>query len=124
MYAPELTIESVLDAYKARRIYATTGARILLHTSCEDHLMGEEFTTRNAPQISAFVAGTAPYHSVELYRGLERIYSHPIEGEKDRNRVRILWEGASRKSSYSGVIWEGTLRVSGRAIDGVEKIRF
>ena len=62
--------------------------------------------------------------SVELYRGLERIYSHPIEGKKDRNRVRILWEGASRKSSYSGVIWEGTLRVSERAINGVEKIRF
>ena len=124
VYAPELTIESVLDAYKARRIYATTGARILLHTACEDHLMGEEFTTGNTPRISAFVAGTAPYESVELYRGLERIYSHPIEGEKDRNRVRILWEGASRKSSYSGVIWEGTLRVSGRAINGVEKIRF
>ena len=61
VYAPELTIESVLDAYKARRIYATTGARILLHTACEGHWMGEEFTTRNTPQISAFVAGTAPY---------------------------------------------------------------
>ncbi len=124
VYAPELTIESVLDAYKARRIYATTGARILLRTDCEGHGMGEEFTTRNAPRISAFVAGTAPFESVDLYRGLDRIYSHPIAAKKDRQRVRVMWEGASRKSSYSGVIWEGKLQVSGRAIDGVEQIRF
>ena len=82
VYAPELTIESVLDAYKARRIYATTGARILLRTDCEGHGMGEEFTTRNAPRISAFVAGTAPFESVDLYRGLDRIYSHPIAAKK------------------------------------------
>ncbi len=124
VYASELTIESVLDAYKARRVYATTGARILLHTSCEGHAMGEEFTTRKTPRVSAFVAGTAPCESVELYRGLERVYSHPMNGKKDRHRVRILWEGASRKSSYSGVIWEGKLKVSGRAIEGVEQIRF
>ena len=124
VYAPELTIESVLAAYKARRIYATTGARILLHTDCEGHGMGEELTTRNAPRISAFVAGTAPFESVELHRGSERIYSHPITAKKDRHRVRVMWEGASRKSSYSGVVWEGKLQVSGRAIDGVEQIRF
>ena len=124
VYAPELTIESILAAYKARRIYATTGARILLRTDCEGHGMGEEFTTRNAPRISAFVAGTAPFESVDLYRGLDRIYRHPIRAKKDRQRVRVMWEGASRKSSYSGVIWEGKLQVSGRAIKGVERIRF
>lgn len=124
VYARELNIESVLDAYKARRIYATTGARILLHAKCEEHVMGEEFTTAQKSKISAFVAGTAPFESVELYRDLERIYSYPVAGGTDRNRVRILWEGASRKSSYSGVIWDGVLTVSGRRLDGIEKIRF
>ena len=124
VYAPELTISAVLSAYKARRIYATTGARILMHTEAAGHLMGTEFTTAEQPQISAFIAGTAPFESVELFRGLERIYSHPVDCGVDSNRVRILWEGASRKSSYSGVIWEGKLKVAGRRIAHVDKIRF
>ena len=86
--------------------------------------MGAEFTTAETPRISGFIAGTAPFESVELFRGLERIYSHPINQGADHRRVRILWEGASRKSSYSGVIWEGKLKVAGRCIGNVEKIRF
>ena len=124
VYAPELTIPAVLSAYKDRRIYATTGARILMHTEATGHLMGAEFTTSEKPQISAFIAGTAPFESVELFRGLERIYSHPVDCGVDSNRVRILWEGASRKSSYSGVIWEGQLRIAGRRVANVNKIRF
>ena len=124
VYAPELTIPAVLSAYKDRRIYATTGARILMHTEATGHLMGAEFTTSEKPQISAFIAGTAPFESVELFRGLERIYSHPVDCGVDSNRVRILWEGASRKSSYSGVIWEGQLRIAGRRVANVDKIRF
>ena len=124
VYAPELTISEVLSAYKARRIYATTGARILMQTEASGHLMGTEFTTSEKPQISVFIAGTAPFESVELFRGLERIYSHPVDCGMDSNRVRILWEGASRKSSYSGVIWEGKLRVAGRRVANVDKIRF
>ena len=124
VYAPELTIPAVLSAYKDRRIYATTGARILMHTEATGHLMGAEFTTSEKPQISAFIAGTAPFESVELFRGLERIYSHPVDCGVDSNRVRILWEGASRKSSYSGVIWEGKLKVAGRRVANVDKIRF
>ena len=124
VYAPELTIPAVLSAYKDRRIYATTGARILMHTKATGHLMGAEFTTSEKPQISAFIAGTAPFESVELFRGLERIYSHPVDCGVDSNRVRILWEGASRKSSYSGVIWEGKLRIAGRRVANVDKIRF
>ena len=124
VYAPELTISEVLSAYKDRRIYATTGARILMHTEAAGHSMGAEFTTSEKPQISAFIAGTAPFESVELFRGLEPIYSHPADCSVDSNRVRILWEGASRKSSYSGVIWEGKLRIAGRRVANVDKIRF
>ncbi|RKU10126.1 hypothetical protein C6502_11245 [Candidatus Poribacteria bacterium] len=124
VYAPELTISDVLSAYKAKRIYATTGARILMHTEAAGHLMGTEFTTSEKPQITVFIAGTAPFESVELFRGLERIYNHPVDCGADSNRVRILWEGASRKSSYSGVIWEGKLMVTGRRVANVDKIRF
>ncbi len=124
VYAREVSIDAILEAYRARRCYGTTGARILMRTESSGHLMGEEFSTSEKPEISVFVAGTAPFESVELFRGLERIYTHPLPATPDRNRVRVLWEGASRKSSYSGVIWDGQVRVAGRRIVSVDKIRF
>jgi len=38
--------------------------------------------------------------------------------------VRILWEGASRKKSYSGIIWNGNLNVENGEIKYFRKIRF
>jgi hypothetical protein len=38
--------------------------------------------------------------------------------------VCVLWEGASRQTSYSGVIWDGVLGVNGGRIVGVDDVRF
>ena len=124
LYAEELTVASILEALKARRGYGTTGARILLRVDGDGHMMGEENHTRLAPTITARVAGTAPLESVELYRGLDLLYRHPLQSAPSSNRVRILWEGASRRTSYSGVIWDGRLDVEGAKISLGSKIRF
>ncbi len=124
VYAEDVTIESLLDALKARRCFATTGARIQLVTACEDRMMGSEFKTSRHPEVSARVAGTQPLESVELYRGLQRIHSHPVEAETSPNRIRVLWEGASRKDSYSGVVWDGKLEARGNRMSNLQKIRF
>ena len=109
---------------KARRCYATTGVRILARTSVDGRPMGAEYSTGSIPEASVFIAGTAPLESVELFRGLEPIYSHPLSRSPSANRVRIMWQGASRKTSYSGVIWDGSLTVTGGKIGTVEKLRF
>lgn len=124
VYAEELTIEGILEALKARRAYGTTGARILLRVNGDGHMMGEEYRTHSAPKISASVIGTAPLEAVELFRGRKKVYDHPLGLGTVSNRVRILWEGASRTTSYSGVIWDGTLEVSGGGSELLEKIRF
>jgi len=124
LYATELTLEALFEALKSRRCYGTTGARILVRVDADGHLMGEEYAASSSPRISASVAGCAPLERVELFRGLERIYSHPLSTSPSSNRVRILWEGASRKSSYSGLVWSGSLKVTGRSIASVEKVRF
>ena len=124
VYARELTVDGLLEALKARRCYGTTGVRILLHTEADGHPMGEEYRTASNPEISADVTGTAPLESVELFRGLDRIYSHTISTPRSDDRVRILWEGASQKSSYSAAVWDGCLNVAGRKIASVEKVRF
>ena len=124
LYAEELTLECVLAALKARHAYGTTGARILIRLDGDGHMMGETYRTRGCPILSAFIAGTAPLESLELYRGLERVYTHPLEANRAARRVRILWGGASRRTSYSAVIWDGCLQVREGTINGVRGIRF
>jgi len=124
LYATEATLESIHEALTSRLCYATTGARIIVRVDADQHLMGEEYTTNTSPQISVNIAGTAPIESIELFRGREKIYSHPVDLATSRNKVRLLWEGASRKTSYSGVVWDGSLKLKGAVIKSVEKIRF
>ena len=42
VWATELTRSAILEALKARRCYATTGARIILETFIDDHPMGSD----------------------------------------------------------------------------------
>ena len=124
IYAAGLTLEAFFEALKARRCYATTGARIVMHVAADGRPMGAAYGTPAPPTIGVSVTGTAPLESIELFRGLERIYSHCIADARDAGRVRVLWQGASRKSSYSGVVWDGTVSVSGSKATAVETIRF
>jgi len=124
LYAEELTVEGVLAALKARHAYGTTGARILARMDADGHPMGDTYSSRDCPILSGFVAGTAPLESVEVHRGLEGIYVHPLEARRAAHRVRILWQGASRRTSYSAVIWDGRLQVRNGAVDVVGQIRF
>jgi len=124
VYATGLTLEAILDAIKARRCYATTGARIIATLSSDGHSMGAEYTTDAPPEISVSVWGTAPLEQVEVYRGLDLICRHDLRLRPSHNRIRILWEGASRKSSYSGVVWDGHVRVKGGKLSGITTLRF
>ena len=111
IYASARTLDGFCEALQARRCYATTGARIIVDVHADGHPMGAAYTTSSPPTIAVSIAGTAPLESVDLYRGLDLIYSHPIEAEPNPQQVRILWDGASRKSSYSGVVWDGNATI-------------
>lgn len=124
IYAANLTLEAFYEALQARRCYATTGARIILHVDADGYPLGAAYTTSAPPSIKVSVTGTAPLESLELYRGLEKIYDHPIESPSDPQRVRILWQGASRKSSYSGVVWDGTAVLTDGTLKAADTIRF
>lgn len=124
IYASDLTLDAFFEALKARRCYATTGARIIVHVDVDGHPLGAAYGTASPPSIAVSVTGTAPLESVELFRGMEKIYSHPVETHPDPNRLRILWQGASRKSSYSGVVWDGIATVTDGRIAAADTIRF
>jgi len=66
---PTLDREGVWEAMRSRRVYATTGARILLEFSCEGASMGEVVTAAARPSFRIAVHGTAPIDRVQVIRG-------------------------------------------------------
>lgn len=123
-YAKELTLPGILEAIKARRVYATTGAKIRALMHVDDHFIGEKYVASTAPTINVEVNGTSPLEKIELYRGTELIHTRDMYESLKENSVRILWTGASRRWSYSGIVWKGTVTIKGGDIEKIEKIRF
>lgn len=69
IYAEERTRESVWEALRARRTYATSGARIVLTVRVGEHWMGEEFDfldVADSFEVDFEVVGTEPVDRVEL----------------------------------------------------------
>jgi hypothetical protein len=121
IYACGLTRDALFEALKARRCYGTTGDRIILKVDGDGRMMGEEYTTDTPPELSVKVIGTNDLEKVELFRGLEKLYEFPlpVSSAKPSGRIKITWGGASRRSPYSGVIWEGKLRVEKGSISSL-----
>ena len=124
IYCRGVTLEDFFEAMRARRVYATTGARIVAKVEADGHLMGSQFSTSESPEVAVAVAGTASLESVELFRDEERLARWDEAPAGDPGRVRVLWQGSSRQTSYSGVVWDGTITVDGGRITGTETLRF
>ena len=69
--AEDLTRESVLEALRARRVYATSGARILLRASLGGHRMGSTLPAEEAGllELRVHVVGTGPIASFDVVSG-------------------------------------------------------
>lgn len=124
VYATELTLVGILDAIKAKRVYATTGARIRANVSVNGHGIGEKFSCGPQSEIKVDIEGTGALERVEVYRGLDLIHTEEFGQTPTGSRVRLLWDGASRMSSYSGIIWDGYFEIADGNIGGVETVRF
>jgi hypothetical protein len=77
--------ESIYDAIRTRRCYATTGAKILMFFALGEHLMGNEVRGwKGNRNFRITVAGTAPVEKVEVVRNgdvvfLEETNSYIVE---------------------------------------------
>jgi Protein of unknown function (DUF3604) len=127
--ARERSREALWEAIKARRTYATTGARMLLDVTLRvagrTYQMGEACRLRAGDDgrvdIEAEVHGTAPLWRVEVLRWPEVVYAHPITppaAERGRHRLRIGWTGARIRARNRLTRWDGTLTVAGGRIAG------
>lgn len=73
VYAERLDRDALWEAFRARRTYASTGARALVEFRVNGAMMGSEIAADKATEITWRVAGTAPIVRVDLIRDRQRL---------------------------------------------------
>ena len=126
--ADTLDRDAVWDAYQQRRVYATTGARILLDVQTSaGHSIGDVANVgRNEVLgLSVNVAGTAPLERVEIRNGMRVLKTLRTYTRRDlSNRVKVLWQGAELRGRGRQVNWDGRLNLDAARIKSFSTINF
>ena len=78
--APALTREALWEAFRARRVYATTGARALVDFSIDGVPMGGTLQAGGPVTVRYAAHGTAPIERVSLIRGAYRRAQWAMDG--------------------------------------------
>lgn len=123
-YAGRMTREAIWDAIKKRRCYGTTGERIVLAVTVDDNIMGSEIPAFAPPCVSVTVMGTAPLESIEVYRGLDMVYSHALAPVEPGRRLKVVWSGARVKGRNRETHWDGGLTLVGGKIAAAREFAF
>jgi len=79
--AEELSRVSIFRALYDRRVYATSGARILLDFHVDGQPMGSEIRTVRTPEIVVDVSATAPIKRIEIKRNCQTVHVAAPEGK-------------------------------------------
>ena len=123
VYAADLERQALWQAFKALRVYGTTGERIQLRFTTGEHWLGEEIQTTEPPVFTVETGGTAGIERVEILRGPEVAYTHSPEAGKNRDRIKVIWRGAASKERARQTIWQGKIKVDGGNIKQVVPYR-
>jgi hypothetical protein len=114
--APELTRASVGATLRARRTWATTGARAVALLRAGDQWMGEEHpVTEEEIVVSYALYGDSPWDRVTVYDTRGPVLHRDLNAEAGHapDLVRIRWGGARHRDRYRWASWTGHLQVSG-----------
>lgn len=120
--APTLSAGDVGRSLRARRTWATTGARsvALLHSG--DYWMGDDLST-DTDELSAEYAvyGTTGWDDVAVYDSAGLIWHRDLHAEIgfSDDLVRVRWGGARHRDRYRWATWSGRLRIEGSAVGEV-----
>ena len=125
LYAADLSREAVWEALAARRCYATSGPRILLHVAVDGHLMGSEYATDKDPKIELAVEGTAALEQIDLLCGPRPLWQwRPQPALNDT--LRILWGGTEACGSAPDqrALWDGRLTIRNGRVKSCDPVAF
>ena len=130
--AEELSRESIFQAMKARRFYATTGNRPILDVAL--HIGGStvvpigaaaKASPTSTPVMKGRIVGTGPLENVMLVNGTTPTASYYTYTNADiGRRVKILWSGAEVRGRARQATWDGHLTVKDNRISDVTAVNF
>ena len=72
--ATDLTREAVLEGFRKRHVYASTD-NILADVRCGPNIMGDAFSTAEAPNLQVKLEGTSQFAKVVIVKDNEYVYS-------------------------------------------------
>jgi hypothetical protein len=120
--APELTRTDVGRSLRARRTWATTGARAVALLRAGEHWMGDDVCT-DAAELTADYAlyGTTGWEELQVFDSVGRLWQRDFHAEAGLSDtlVRIRWGGARHRDRYRWATWTGRLRITGSAVESV-----
>lgn len=120
--ATTLSPGDVGRALRARRTWATTGARAVALLHSGDNWMGDEFTTQSAELTAAYALyGTSAWESIAAYDSAGSVWRRNLHAEcgLSDDLVRVRWGGARHRDRYRWATWSGRLRIGGTTVDEV-----
>ena len=123
VYAKALNRYDLWQAFKARRVYGTTGERMQLRFKTGDHWLGEEIHGTEPPVFTVEASGTAGIERIEVFRGTEVAYTHRPKAGKNKDRIKIIWRGAASRERARQTIWRGRIKVDGTGINKITRYR-
>jgi hypothetical protein len=100
IYAAELTPEAIIEAYRARRVFATSGARIAVEARANGVLMGQETSVRADARLTLVAHGSRPIRQVTLIRDGENLKVFKLAG--DGSSAELEYE---EKVTVPGTHW-------------------
>jgi len=89
--SPENKRDELFDAFHQRRTYATTGTRIYMDFTADDHLMGSEYIASSCPVFSARIAGTNKLANVELVKMEGGLFTTVYRINPDSETIQFIY---------------------------------
>jgi hypothetical protein len=100
-YVRNLTREDVFDAIRKRRVFASTGARMLLDFRVNGTFMGGETSVSGRPRVEVAVTGDGDLERIEIVRDHRIVYASPCSGSKTSiEYIDQAGKPSDRRSSY------------------------
>lgn len=82
--AADLSRESLFDALKKRRTFATTGIKPRVDFRINGHVMGEAIETSESPTIEVAIAAQQPIHYITVVKNNQNWYENGGDGYRTR----------------------------------------
>jgi hypothetical protein len=119
--ATSLSKSNLHAALKARRCYATTGARIVLRVRADNHEMGEVYTSSTGPTFTVNCTPPGNLQRIEVLKNNTVVYVFTRRRDRGARRRRPRPRPGPRLPSTTAA---GTRRSSGRwRPDGAARVR-